>query len=428
MDIRFGGTHTAWFMREHNAGLPSPPLWSDAVDAGSVGLLWYLQQYGIPCPKLNEYVQFAADNNRLLPLIFLLDCGPFIHDGGTIKRLAKPPMLDTACRENYTSVVQYVLGRQTRGALDQLWYDPQGTLLELARHGLAHCSVQTMVPTVVARVAHEVLVAAMEHRSIPFVLHCLPYTHYATLLQVARMAAATDTIDVIRACDPSIVATVYTELFNTAVSNGAVSVTRHLLDRTRPGELTLFPATIEAACDGGHAAILRALPLSTPVPPGCLFRAFCSGDANTVSEVYRRLVRSKSPCAPINDTELRTLIRRSSCNMIVMAYHYTGREGLDQELLEELISCRRHEAFRFFYQIGLPVDTPRALRRASAVCDVDTLSLLLSGTTTLSDTVLQDCDRIVRVASESRRRRNDCWEILRRHGQAGRPGIYHGST
>ena len=112
IDCIYGSTQVHWLIEKRITSIPSKHTWLLATASRSIGMMIYLIRWSIPCPDLDDIIQYATDRNHLDTLVFCTSPDVHILDGEGIPWKTRGcPYIDKAMRKNYLTVIDYLLWR-----------------------------------------------------------------------------------------------------------------------------------------------------------------------------------------------------------------------------------------------------------------------------------------------------------------------------
>lgn len=376
LDLQFGSLETTWLMEERMSGQPSSHTWLLATYEHSLGLMLRLQTFGVPCPHVDDIVQYAINKNQLDTLV-LFTSTEFVFrglDGHPIRDSKFVPRLDRAVLHGYHDVVKYCVWRYETHK-ERLLKRP----LETVAHLMAH-NYKSMLKTIVPRLVRignlTGLRAACQKGYTALVQYALdhldPVFCTAENLpdELMVVAAKHGHLPLLRLLKRHKNGFIPRKAYQQAFSWGRMDVCQYIAQRFpdyRPDESDILDA-----CAHGHVAAIESLPRDTPLPNECMEKAIKSLNPKMIYVLHARL-----PHLAFNLTLLHEAIHSKHSDVCLAVFDCGGYKRLPLNHDVELTRNRMRKALKVFHSIGFKVYTERAFVEACRICSIDIIRDIL---------------------------------------------------
>jgi hypothetical protein len=183
--------------------------------------------------------------------------------------------------------------------------------------------------------------------------------------------------------------------FHAALCHGHLDVVQYMLSpqNTERHTLWLDETVVTDICSNGHAALMRTLPDTTPIPQQCLRLSHFSGSIAMVHEVRRRVGQGYQPTR----LDIHELLRAPvPDHAVIHAFYDSTLESTDLVAAKLAVQHGRYEVVRFWLTVESLVHIHEVFLYACARGE-HTIMELLVGRVTLH-AVLQEGLARVRVS------------------------------
>jgi hypothetical protein len=377
VDYTYGGFAVPWLIRERITGNPGPYSWIQAATNQSVGMMIYLEKYKTPCSNIEDILQYAVDNNHLSTVVFLLNRRNVFVDGNrrTID-FRGIPRLDQAVTQNFTTMVRLLLAVTTSSHYSKLLENPIATVTTVL--SLGFCEMLKLIVPSLAHVSNSrglVLAAKNGHtRTFQYAVEHLNEQHIPTIPDsVIEAACEHGHMAILRACMRDEVPSVPLSAFNVAFINGQKDVVKFI--KSIHPRYTPSDHVFVEACKQGRNAMVAAV-RNVRIPPKCLEVACKGTSSKLVRTLHRRL-----PEVSFKPSMLTDAIRAATPKLygvVNAVYEYGQFTDLTKKQKLMLASRRLHMCLRIFHSIGLEVYTKEVLVEACRVCCPEIVEDMLS--------------------------------------------------
>jgi len=406
LDVQFGALETDWLMEERMSGVPSSHSWLTAAYEHSIGLMIRLHNFGVPCPHLDDIVQYAINKNQLDTLV-LCTSTAFVFrglDGHPMRDSKFIPRLDKAVIKGHHHIVRYCVWRYHRHK-ERLLKRPLEVLSYLMEHNYL-AMFKILVPKVTRLTNLTGLRAACQHGFTAMVAYAIDHLDPSFCTpenlpdELMVLAAKHGHLDLLRKLKRLKQHFIPRKAYQQAFSWGRMAVCDYILQRFpeyRPDKADLLDA-----CSHGHVAAIESLPRELVLPDECMDRAVKSRNAKMIY-----VLRDRMPQYTFRLTLLHDAIHSKSSDMCLAVFDCGGYKRLPINHDIELTRNRMRKALHVFHQVGFKVYTERSFVEACRICSLeiiqDILTLPLGERPFIQDTSWTTALCAIQVSPEIRR-------------------------
>ena len=426
VDYKFGSTQIHWIIQDKISSIPTSHSWLLAAKNRSLGMLIYLMNYRIPCPFIEDIIQYAISKNHLETLVFFTrkEFTFYGIDGNPMKESTFCPVIDGAIRRNYVNVVQYTLWRY-KDVKNKLIKKPVELLSHLLQHNLFHI-FQALVPSLMKVVNFDGLNLACGKGYCSLVDYALKHldTDYTgtelpdDLLVSAAKNGHLDVLKLLKRRKPENY--IPLRAYQQAFSWGHVNVCTYIQKRFP----SYMPSTKDLidACVHGHHQVIELLPKTYSVLPECIEKAVHGNNPKLVYVLRDKL----GPSFKFTRKLLKEAFQSKNSDVLIAVFDCGQYKKLPKDAETLLVRNRMRKALTLFHRVGFPVYSEAALLEAARICDLDILKDVLGQQgdqgqqhdsesqrkPLFSESVGQTALNYIYVSSESKEKRADAYTYV----------------
>lgn len=407
LDNVYGGTQTRWLIQERIVGYPGSKSWVLAVTARSMGMLIYLQQFGIPCVDLEDLIQYSVDQNLLEILVFFT-CGlfAFVDESGVPMAVRACPSIDRAVRRNYVDTVRYCIWKYQHNRNSLLRKAPLTVVKVMNQKALS--MLQMIVPHLtkvinwtgvklaVIQGYFKVVKYALDHLDPLYISDPAPPSY---LLVDAAKNGHLKLLKFLASKTPEAIPV---DAYRAAFAKGQVAICTYIREQYPqylPSEKELLIAGGE-----GHFDVFDSLPDTLHIPDECFERVARSRNYRLLTLLHHR--------RPSYKFSLRLLshgLQSGSSEMAITIYMGGDLKRLPAGADVMMVTKRMGLALAFFHnfhkdkpeKLAHNVYNPLTFIEAARVCDLEILKgLLESESVIMTEALFQKALNAIYVSSE----------------------------
>jgi hypothetical protein len=411
LDTVYGCHQLGWIVRERITQIPCKYSWLSAATSQSIGMMIYLMNYKVPCPDLDDLIQYAVDHNHMRILHLLMCDDHTFYDGfGAPIKTRSCPTLDEACTKGYVRMVYTILSTFSSKYNHKLLVKPMLTITTVMSKGL-DTILRALVPRLSdIKMTQGLKLAAQENHtttfrfaldhlnksSIPFI----PESIFITAAERGHTKIIQHCVDVMNSPCPL-------KAFNAAFTRGHMSTVRYILG-LHPEYIPSESVLIET-CRNGSNKILKALPINIRITNKCLMVACKGMSSKLIYTLHKRL-----PNFVFKKSMLTEAIQSGHSGVVLAVFECGGFSDLTLNMKVNLVtkSCRR--ALCFFHELGLTVYTVETLLEAARICQGDIIEDMVNSGLNTTSKQLNECVRKLYVSDATTRERGRAFTLLTR--------------
>ncbi len=406
LDTTYGGTQTAWMIRDRMVSVPGPKSWVEGVTARSLGMLIYLQRYKVPCTNMEDIIQYAVDYN-LMGILLFFTCGEFefVDLSGLPIKVRSSPFLDRAVRRNYLDLVRYCLVRFNDQKSNLLRKSP-ATVERLMRQN-AFEMLQLIVPHLTQIVNwNGVKWAVMQgfRRVVRFALDQMDplYITDAPPRFLLVDAAAQGHLKILKLLAERVNGQIPLEAYRAAFNKGQVEVCIYI--RSLFPEYLPLEKDLVTAAGLGHFEVFNALPPSVYIPDACFEQTVAlSGNHKLLT-----LLSNRRPTYDYTKKLVTLAIQSGHCDMVILIFKYGELKKLNKKDDITMVTKHMHASLAFFHNsfkektITYNVYNVTTFLEAARICDLPIMKAMLeSKSVPLTEANFQKALASIYVSSEN---------------------------
>jgi hypothetical protein len=371
LDAHYGTTQRPWLLQERLLELPGRRTWEHAAISGSVALLFYLMDYRVPCPDLNEIIQYSADTNLFQNLlIFLYPQHKFYDLSGQVLDYPNAPSLDIACKQNNLEIVKLILSLYSTSGSKPFLLEPLDTITEVLAGGHEQI-LRVLVPRYIMITTTEGLNMAARNNHVASFVYALNHvdTSFIPVLtdDIYVTAAQYGHVDILKAA-VSFSETNYIPkpAFSAAFRNDRESAVVYILT-LNPGYLPSDDDILHT-CKNGHCNLIMKLPAVCKLPEGCLAMACKSKSSTLVQFLHKKLPEEK-----FRQSMLWDAVNTGNTQVIMAVFEFGKFTSVSSKLQTILVANDCRDTLEYFHKSGVDVYNNLTLIEACRLCNIGIL-------------------------------------------------------
>jgi len=412
LDCIYGSPQIGWLISERTAAIPSKYTWLTATVSRSLGMLIYLLKYGIPCPDLEDIIQYAINKNYMEILVFFTYPEFKFYDGtGLEMKMNLSLKLDQAIQRNYLNIVKYCLWRFPKNR-ERMIRKPVPTLTGVMTRNLLPM-LKIIVPQLMcipnyagikaaAKAGFKSLIQyALLHMDPLYLQKDIPDD---ILIEVAKHGR----LNILPLLVENRKGFIPLEAYQKAFARGHVDVCRYIHE--------LFPQYLPSekdiveACTFGHHEVIMSLPEVIHIPNICFHKA-----AQGNNPILIEILQEKKPQYKFQ-TRLLTSAIHSGNSQVFLTVFYCGKfknKPLPPKIEIELVNRHMRQALSILHTMKYQVYTEEGLLAAARVCDLEIIKDILEiGKVEPSEKAIQNALSFIYVSSETLKKRGEAFTYL----------------
>jgi hypothetical protein len=413
LDCVYGNTQIGWLIAERITYIPSKDSWLLATSSRSMGMLIYLLRYGIPCPDIEDIIQYAINKNYIEILLFFTYPDFKFYDGNGLEiKMQFSLQLDGAIKRNYLNIVKYCLWRFPKNKEKMLRKHVPTLTYIMSRNLLPMLKIivpsLTLIPNYIGIKAaacagfKSMVQYSLKHMDPAYLQKEIPD-------EILIATAKNGRLNILPILAETRKGFIPLEAYQKAFARGHVEVCNYikkLFPDYAPAEKDLLEA-----CTYGHHEVIMSLPETTYIPSLCFERA-----ARGTNPVLIEVLHEKKPNYKFKPRILTAAIQ-SGNSQVFLTVFYCGKfknlPSLPPDTEIELINRRMRTALSILHTMKYPVYTEEGLLAAARVCDLDIIKDILEvGNVKPSEKTVQNALSFIYVSSESLKKRGEAYTYL----------------
>lgn len=414
LDCVYGNPQISWLIQERMSSIPAKDTWLLATSSRSMGMLIYLLKYGIPCPDIEDIIQYAINKNYIEILVFFTTPEFKFYDGSGVPiKMSFTLKLDGAIQRNYLNVVKYCLWRfpkskekMLKKTVPTLNYIMSRNLLPMLK--LIVPSI-TKIPNYMgiraaACAGYKSLVKfALENMDTSYIHKEIPDDLLIAVAKNGRLNVLILLVE--RSARPEHRnGFIPLEAYQKAFARGHIEVCQYI-KKIYPEYVPSEKDLIEA-CTYGHHEVIASLPSTTYIPSLCFERAARGNNPALID-----ILHEKKPQYKFQPRLLSAAVQ--SGNSQVFLTVYSRIKKLPPGIEIELINRKMRRALEMLYRLKHPVYTEEGLLAAARVCDIDIIKdILEEGKVEPSEKTVREALGLIYVSAESLKNRGEAYTYL----------------
>lgn len=421
LDSMFGSPQLHWYMRTlYQEDVLSFSSWRKPVMINLMCLIDYYTKYKVPCPELNDYVQYAVDQGFTEMVRYFLNPSNIFYD-----LFGKPicqydvPRLDVACCKNYAVIVKLVLNKFSyRAAWRALLLNQSSKVLNVVMKRGHLDILKQIVPLVIGSVSIQGLEAGIRHQRADVVLYALKKINVPSLPEHLFLEAAkVGNLQIFQALwaynsalDPQ-GPFVTEQVLHTAFVHGHTSVLRICLPHF-PGYVP-HPSHLVEACKHGSVLSLQSLPRSVVFPPECLPAAIKSKNVELVRLLFHKFPDVTTKNKNISKSLLSEAVNTGSSDMIIIVFDLGAFEVVPDDLVTRMARKNCRCALKYFHKLNFQVYQKSTLLEAATMCHSELIhDILETKTVPFYDSLYQEVCNALYLSSETSAVKTQAFDIV----------------
>jgi hypothetical protein len=409
LDTVYGCHQIGWIMRERITEIPSKHSWVSAVTMKSIGMLIYLMKYKVPCPEIEDLIQFSVDRNHLQTIYFFLDPMNVFYDGhGDSIKEKGCPCLDKACTKGYVDMVKIITGIYLKSHRNKLLKHPIPTItavmskgfLEILKLLVPHITDITMTQGLKSAALYnheEVFEYALKHLN-PGFIPCIPDSVLIT-------ASGKGRLNILKMCLDHSNSFIPLEAFNAAFVCGQIEVVQFILS-THPTYMPSEEVLIET-CKNGCNHIISSLPGNIPIPSECLSVSAKSKNSTLIYTLKKRL-----PTIVFKKSMLYDAIKSGVSEVVIAVFECGNFKSINSSMKILLVTKNCVKALEFFHGIEISVYTDETLLESARLCNVSIIEDIFKSGLVPSEETIDESLRRLYVSDASNDDRGRAFSLI----------------